>query len=259
MKTITNLTQKEIANYCFGCLPEDISSKVLISPIFRLSKVKEYFENVQLDFSQSYGWSGFTGTYKGQNITVINSGQGPARVGDLVLALGQTGCSKIVFLGSIGALENDLSIGDILIANDSIDGEGFSQYWNGEINNNLYKNKIEGSDAILSIAKQVFKFNKQKTALGPVFSIGSLFAETENFLMSLKAQGVMAIDQEISALYTAASYAKLDALALCYVFDKPLESPIFSQAKSEIENQRKLGLASLIEPALTILATATTL
>lgn len=249
----------EIATSCFGCNPEDLSSKVLISPILRLSKVKELFASVQLEFSQSYGWSGFTGIYQGQRISVINSGQGPTRVGDLVLALGILGVEEILFIGSVGVLDENYDIGDIFLADHSIDGEGFSRYWSELADIDNISLSMKASNNMLVCAEQLLKSSSSKYLKSTVFSIGSLFAETRALLDQLKGQGVSAIDQEISAVYTASTYSGIKALALCYVFDKPFDSLVHAPVIAEVEAKRKQGLASLLEPALTILASDFTL
>ena len=61
---------------------------------------------------------------QGEPITVISSGIGAPLTGDCVIALGYSQCENI-FSGSAGAIDEKLNIGDILICNEAVIGEGF--------------------------------------------------------------------------------------------------------------------------------------
>ena len=47
---------------------------------------------------------------------------------DVVLGLGVTECENIIFVGSVGSLDDNIGIGDIVIPEYSICGDGASRY-----------------------------------------------------------------------------------------------------------------------------------
>ena len=62
------------------------------------------------------------------DITYIKTGIGAPVFMDALLALGVTKCKNIIFVGSVGSLDEDIGIGDIVIPQYSICGDGASRY-----------------------------------------------------------------------------------------------------------------------------------
>ncbi|MFH1429039.1 MAG: hypothetical protein ABIH39_04770 [Candidatus Margulisiibacteriota bacterium] len=236
-------TKINIVDICLGCRPEDIAPKVIISPILKITDFKKIFSNIEAEFGQKYWWSGITGIYEGERITFIYSGRGAAKVGDLTIVLKSTPCRHLLFLGSMGSLHDDLTIGDFALAGAAIDGEGFSHYYTEQLNTEaLLKKKvfIDPVSHLLHLARRKLNQGEYNYRVGDVFTIGSLFAEKEDFLVQLKEAEIIGIDQETSALYTAAQVGDIEPLALYYVFDKPMETSIWDETTLEqLECQRR--------------------
>ena len=57
-----------------------------------------------------------------------------------------------------------------------------------------------------------------------VFTIGSLFHETTEFLHRLEKHNFNAIDLELSAFFSAAKSANIPSSAVCYVTDRPCQN-----------------------------------
>ena len=64
---------------------------------------------------------------------------GASAVMDFVLALGVTKCKNLVFLGSTGSLDEKIKIGDIVIPEYSICGDGASRYLNNNLEDEFLK------------------------------------------------------------------------------------------------------------------------
>ena len=61
-------------------------------------------------------------------ITYIQTGCGAAILMDALLALGVSDCENIIFVSSVGAVDANISIGDVVIPEYSITGDGASRY-----------------------------------------------------------------------------------------------------------------------------------
>ncbi len=70
-----------------------------------------------------------------------------------------------------------------------------------------------------------------------VYSVGSIHEETKGKLISLRKKGIIGIDFESHAFFSAAKKAKLSAAAYYVVTDLPLSKP-FYQKKNKKEQQR---------------------
>ena len=63
----------------------------------------------------------------GQGITYIKTGCGAPPVMDALLSLGETGCKRVLFLSSIGGLAPEMEVGDLVLPEYSVSGDGASR------------------------------------------------------------------------------------------------------------------------------------
>jgi purine-nucleoside phosphorylase len=138
------------------------------------------------------------------------------------------GVKKILFLGWCGSLQEEVQIADLVVPDRALIGEGTSRYYpvdeafpgpSGDV--------LEGIRAALS--KGPISFHQ-----GPVWSTDAPFRETRQLVTSLQGQGVLGVDMEVSALFSAASFRHAEIGALLVVSDElaSLEwKPGFSTSK----------------------------
>jgi len=124
---------KAVLQLYFGCEPRDIGEVVVFTPLppSNLDDFKELCDEVRGDFS---GWvgSGFAGSAEGCHVTVICPGTGSSQIGDATLAVGYGPCEVAIFVGSVGGLDDDMNLGDIVVVEEAVIGEGFSRYRPGQ-------------------------------------------------------------------------------------------------------------------------------
>jgi len=242
----------EIVLNCFGCKQKIISKNVIISPVLKFSD----FDNFEIinTFGRKYWWKGCTGFYKGKIITIIQSKQSSNNAGDLVIALSYTRCKNVFFLGTAGSLSNDLYVGDIIIANEAINGEGFSQYYDPSFSLQDYlsdKAPVAADNKLLSKIKAQLNKNSIAFSSGKIFTIGSLFAENKKNISILKNNSIIGIDLETSAVYQAAQSYNIKTAAYYVVSDKVIKQEIF---KGKIDkstlSKLKISLKLLAKSAL---------
>ena len=65
---------------------------------------------------------------------------------DFILSLGVTKCKNLVFLGSAGSLDENIRIGDIVVPEYSICGDGASRYLNRNLEDEFSKKKYPSKD-----------------------------------------------------------------------------------------------------------------
>lgn len=231
----------KVLEVTLGAGPEGVAEGVVITPFMPLKSFSRLVDEGSMrELAPRFFYRGFTATYRGSPVTVILSGVGPSRVGDLVSILSLTNCKRVVFVGAVGALRSDWSIGDAFLTVEAAEGEGYTRYALEDFSAIVEKARIvEGSG--WSREELCARFGEEGIGVrtGRVFTIGSIAFEERENLELLAARGFDAIEMELSAFFAASARHGLRADALTYVSDLPLASSLW-QSKSEEE---KAGLA----------------
>lgn len=229
----------------FGCEARDISEFVVFTPLppSNLNDFKQLCDEVRREFS---GWvgSGFVGLAEGYDVTVICPGTGSSQIGDATLAAGYGPCKVAIFVGSIGGLDDNMNIGDIVVVEEAVIGEGFSRYHLGKAPSEDTFGQIAQADDVLmeylwpQVRSMARRFDVM-THKGRIFTTESLLAETEQFLQEIASRGCIGIEKEVSAFYTAARKAKIRVAAVLYISDLPLhQKSLFVERTREEEDKR---------------------
>src|SRR5919201_4268339 len=82
----------------------------------RAKYIAETFLDDARQVNEERGMLGYTGTYKGRPVSVQASGMGCPSAAIVVEELAMLGASRIVRIGTCGALQPDLKLGDLIVA-----------------------------------------------------------------------------------------------------------------------------------------------
>lgn len=92
----------------------------------RVDRVKKYLTNVQeVAFNREY--KSITGEYKGVKVMVVSTGIGGASMGIAVEELHRIGVHTMIRIGSCGALDSKIKLGDLILINGAVRDEGASK------------------------------------------------------------------------------------------------------------------------------------
>jgi uridine phosphorylase len=152
----------------------------------------------------------------GQKITLAGPMVGAPYAVLILEKLIVLGAKRILFLGWCGSVQEELSIGDFLIPERGIIGEGTSRYY-------LSGNSRRDSRSSVRVSKVVEKAcraNSMPFHTGSVWSTDAPYRETSQQVLSLKKKGVMAVDMESSALFTVSRFRQVETGALLVVSDE---------------------------------------
>ncbi|MDD5634886.1 MAG: hypothetical protein PHW46_06390 [Candidatus Omnitrophica bacterium] len=247
------MDKQGLFKFSFGCEAGEISEDVIITPFVPLKRFHKYC-TVKASFSGRM-YSSFTGERSGKKFSVIHCGMGDRFLGDAILLLETAKVERILFVGACGGL-GDLGIGDIFVAENAFDGEGFTRYHkNGfDLDNIFNAGSLTGSDEGYTGLLRAFLSkrprNENNVKYGNVFTIGSILAELDTTLQRIEAKGFKGVELEWSAVYHAAKSAGIKASALLFVSDLPLSKPLWGEMalfdklvlKNSTEKVIKLGV-----------------
>ncbi len=124
------------------------------------------------------------------------------------------GAKRVILFGWCGAISDNLQVGDILVPDEALAGEGTSGYY--------FPDGPVGPDSHL--CSQVMKILEESGTTARqacVWSTDAVYREDRRLLRKLQQQnGVEAIDMEFSALCAVARYRKIQFAAVLVVSDE---------------------------------------
>jgi len=244
----------DIVHSVFHCEPETIQSNVIIAPLWAPELFSNYFDGIIQDLDGIFKiWTLSKADLK---VTYIVTGMGASNVIDIVLALGCTPCKNIIFVGSVGALDKNIRIGDIVIPEYSICGDGACRYLT---NKKLTENDSFGEknysnkglfDKIYSKTKEIAEKNDVNYHIGKNFSVDTIIAQFAH-IDEIIDMGCNCIEMETSVLFKAAEICGINAGAVFSVSDNTLlrKSLLSGMTKEEInyeKNVRKNILTKIV-------------
>ncbi|MCL5429815.1 MAG: nucleoside phosphorylase [Chloroflexi bacterium] len=156
-----------------------------------------------------------TGTYKGIVISATSTGMGCPSTAIAVEELANVGATHFVRVGSTGALQRGMNIGDIVVSTGAMRMDGASRYYARDGFPAL-------SDYFLSKALFETGIERQKihgygVFLGMNATSDAFYGETPDLLQMLSDHRVLNVEMEASVLFTIATMRGLKAGMVCAV------------------------------------------
>ena len=201
-----------------------------------------YLENVE-QFNTVRNMFGYTGTYKGQPVSVMGSGMGMPSIGIYSYELFNFyGVDNILRIGSAGGLAPEVKLRDIVIGmSSSTDSNYPSQYG------------MPGTIAPTADFGLLSKAVAGAEKLGYLVRVGNILASdvfytVDNSLTKWASMDVLAVEMESAALYLNAMYAHKHALTLLTISDLPLTGEALTA------EERQTSFTQMMEVALSVVA-----
>ena len=168
-------------------------------------------------YSEVRGMFGFTGTFRGERVSVQGSGMGLPSLSIYTHELfAEYDVQTVVRVGSCGALSPELRLRDIVLASGACTDSSINRI------------RFEGLDyapvADFGLLRAAYDSAMAKdlpvqTKVGPIFSTDSFYSARPELTTRMASYGVLAVEMEASALYTHAAMFGRRALTVCTVSD----------------------------------------
>ena len=175
---------------------------------------ENYLEDAVM-YSSIRNMYGFTGTYKGKQISVQGSGMGMPSMGIYSWELiTEYGVQNLIRIGTAGSFHEDIKIKDVVLGIAASTDSNYQHAFN--IPGNFAPN---ASWELLKKAMEVNKDLGLSVTAGNIVSC-DVFYETEpDWWKKWAKMGVMAVEMEAAALYMNAAYNGVNALAMMTITD----------------------------------------
>ena len=198
-----------------GASSGDIAPLVLMpgDPL-RAKWIAETFLDGATCYTEVRGMYGFTGTWRGQPVSVQGSGMGQPSAAIYVTELFRDyDVQAIVRVGSCGALSDRLKLRDIVIASGACTDSSMNRITFGGLD------YAPVADFGLLHAAHAAAAGREGVHVGLIYSSDSFYASRPELAARMVEYGVLAVEMEASALYTLAAKFGRRALAICTVSD----------------------------------------
>lgn len=207
----------------------DIAESVLMpgDPLRAKFIAENYLSDVHC-FNEVRGMLGFTGTYKGKKVSVMGSGMGMPSIGIYSYELYNFyGVENIIRIGSAGALQDHISLRDIVIAMGACTDSNYGfQYELGGLFAPI------ASYELLNKAVETAKNMHAKTHIGNICSSDGFYTD-QKFAAKWRDMGVFAVEMEAAALYMNAARSRKNALCIVTISDHVFKSESLSSDERE--------------------------
>jgi len=125
------------------------------------------------------------------------------------------GVRKIIFLGWCGAVSGKVKIGDIILPTAAVIDEGTSAHY-GPMDNGFSR----ASSSLVSMIRQVLNKNQIDFHAGAIWTTDAVYRETRQQVESRQQDGILAVEMELSALYTVAQFRQVALAGILVVSDE---------------------------------------
>ncbi|SDT75163.1 purine-nucleoside phosphorylase [Actinoplanes derwentensis] len=229
-----------------GGKPGDIAERVLLpGDPMRAKWIAETFLEDAVCYTEVRGMLGFTGTWKGQRVSVQGSGMGMPSASIYTHELiNEYGVKSVIRIGSCGALALDLNLGDVIAAIGSA------------TDSNMNRTRFDGlvdyapvaDFSLLRKAVELAEAQGTPIRVGSVLAADGFYTDRPDLYDSLADYGVLAVEMESAAIYTIAARYGAKALTILTVSDhiKRGEAMDSAQREKGFTNMVKIGLDTAI-------------
>ena len=235
--------------------PDMIKKNVVIAPTMTYDCFKEY----QPIATELYSKYHFITNLKIENVefTFITTGMGAPVFTDIALCLGMTPCENLIFIGSVGALNEKINIGDIIIPNCSVTGEGAAKYLTMD---SLEKSNVFGEktypnkqlyDLCCDVSKNVCNANSVSWHTLQNYTVDTIFAQFA-YIDEIKKMGCDTIDMETSALFRCADITGINACAIFAVSDNTVNNKSLYSGRTEKDKEAKRISRYVVTPEIVL-------
>ena len=247
----------EKRQYHIALAPGEVSNTViLVGDPGRAEKVAKYFDSITLTKSNRE-FITFTGIYKNVPITVMSTGIGPANIEISVIELSRIFNTRetpvIIRIGSSGALQDQISVGDLVISTGAVRLEDTSTYFVDQAFPSIADYEVVTA-LITSAQRKNFHFHIGITATASGF-YGAQGRDLDKFPVKdpklpdkLAKWNVQNFEMESSTLFTLTSLAKIKSGTVCAVYaNRSQKTFIDEQGKVDAEQRAiQCGLEAIL-------------
>jgi len=233
MKKEIHLTGRDLTGMV-QLRPQDVGVYAIVpGPRDRMEAVAKKLQNAVRNFSfMEYAMD--TGEYAGTKVTTINGGRFSADTAITTEVICNALIKKAVRIGTCGALDENMKIGDLVVVDGVIRGDGVTPYYVAPDFKTIPDKDL--TDTLATVAKGL----GATIYRGTVWTTDALLRETRDIVEAKRKEGAIAVDMVSSAFLTIAQQYQVKAAAILAVSDNLITgemgfvNPVYYMAETRL-------------------------
>jgi uridine phosphorylase len=214
----------------------------------RVDRIAGHCENVEA-VAENREYKLVNAEFEGRELTICSTGIGCPSAGIAVEELSRVGVETFIRVGTTGALQRHIDIGDMVVATGAAKNEGTSRRYEA-----VEYPAVPDYDVLTSLVEGA-EANGEEVHVGPIASDDAYYAETDEYVADWEDAGILSVEMEAATVFTLARRKGLRAGAICTVDGNLVEGT----QKGETEGEELPEKAKdNVERAIRIALTATT-
>ncbi len=212
MKKDVHLTGKDLTDMV-QLRPQDVGKYAIVpGPRDRLEALLKKVDNPVKNFS-FMEYTMYTGMHQGIKITAINGGRFSTDTSITTEVMCNAQIQNIIRIGSGGALDENIKVGDLFVVDRVIRGDGVTPYYVKSDFQTVADKKI--SDTLYEVAKCM----GANVHRGVAWTTDALLRETREIVEAKRKEGARAVDMVSSTLLTISQTYNIKAGSILAISD----------------------------------------
>ncbi|PSQ60573.1 uridine phosphorylase [Halobacteriales archaeon SW_7_71_33] len=150
-------------------------------------------------------------TYDGTPVSVCSTGIGSPSAAIAVEELAAVGVETVLRVGTTGALQSGIAIGDMVVPTAAAKNEGTTERYEA------VEYPAVPSHDVLSALVDAAADDAGTVHVGPIVTDDAYYAETEAYVEDWEAAGLLSVEMEAASVFTVARRTGLRSGAICTV------------------------------------------
>jgi uridine phosphorylase len=233
MQKEVHLTGKDLTDMV-QLRPQDVGPYAIVpGPRDRLDVLLKKIENPLRNFS-FMEYTMYTGTFQGIKLTAMNGGRFSTDTSITTEVMCNAQIKNIIRIGTCGALSEDIKVGDLVVVDTVLRGDGVTPYYVEKNFQTAADKKI--ADALAAAAGDM----GIAVHRGCVWTTDALLRETREIVEARRKEGAIAVDMVSSTLLTIAQMYKVRAGSILAVSDNVITgemgfmNPLYYMAETKM-------------------------
>ena len=183
----------------------------------RAEYIAETFLEDTVQRNAQRGMLGFTGTYRGQPVSVQSTGMGCPSAAIVIEELVMLGVRRMVRVGTCGGLQSDLKLGDLIVAISAVPADATARQLVAE------PHAPTADWDLVHAAVHAAKELGKPVRVGPVVSSDLFYNPDPGQYGRWSARGILGVEMEAAVLFTLGALRGVKAGCLLTVSDTFVE------------------------------------
>ncbi len=223
-----------------GAVKGDFAKTVLLpgDPL-RAKFIAENFMTDVREVTHVRNVLGFTGKYKGKDVSVMATGMGMPSIGIYSYELFNFyDVDNLIRIGSAGSIREDAHVMDIVLA----EGASTTSAWSNMYNLNGTFAPIASWDLLYKAVKTAEKLGT-RVIVGNILSEDAFYSDDPNVIANWQKMGIICLEMEAAALYANAARCGKNALAMFTISDVIMTGEALSSDERQKSFRKMMELA----------------